>query len=467
MSQLTRGSILDRLAVGESLRGVNLVRADLSSLDLPRIDLTDANMRMADLSRANLRESRLGGCFLSGATLNEANLASANMAAASLIGVALKNADLSGADLSGADLTGATLEGSILTGAYLVGTFLNETNLHNTNLSSAFIRMAQMSGSDLSGAILEGADLSQADLSGVRFDGCSLVGATLTGANLSASTLVRCDLRGADLTGVDLSGCDLTGAKLSGIKFSNVKLNDTWAEWIDLSTDGRTENRASLAQIFVGIISKPLGEILVEGRVSDDAWAIIISHICDFQASNPRHADVRLKAIHQGISSSVIYLEATSEASLAAYFGEFAEIMGKGSLELREKLDMVIAERGEEIVSARSFSSNGSSVYGFADIDSIEVVGIDEALSLDDPLDLKSVSHGESLQRTDFLGREKALAIISGNQRIWLEAASSESLTLRPPHGPAMGLDLIRGRFVTDDRRPPNKNTDEKYANSR
>lgn len=467
MSQLTRGSILDRLAVGESLRGVNLVRADLSSLDLPRIDLTDANMRMADLSRANLRESRLGGCFLSGATLNEANLSGANLVAASLIGVALKNADLSGADLSGADLTGATLESSLLVGAYLVGTFLNETNLHNTNLSNAFIRMAQMSGSDLSGANLEGADLSQADLSGVRFDGCSLVGATLTGANLSASTLVRCDLRGADLTGVDLSGCDLTGAKLNGIKFSNVKLNDTWAEWIDLTTDGRSENRASLAQIFVGIMSKPLGEILIEGRVGDDIWALIISHICDFQVTNPQYSDVRLKAIHQGISSSVLYLEAASEAGLTAYFSDFAEIMGKGSFELREKLEAIVTDRGEEFVSARNFRSNGSSVYDFANIDSIEVVGLDDTLSLDDPLDLKTTSHAELLQQTDFWNREKALAIISGNQRIWLEAASSESLTLRPPHGPAMGLDLIRGRFVTEDRRPPNKNLDDRYVNTR
>lgn len=467
MSQLTRGAILDRLAVGESLRGVNLVRADLSSLDLPRIDLTEANLRMADLSHANLRESRLGGCFLSGATLSEANLAGANMAAASLIGVALKNADLSGADLSGADLTGATLEGSRLVGAYLVGTFLNETNLHNTNLSNAFIRMAQISGSDLTGANLEGADLSQTDLSGVRFDGCSLMGATLTGANLSASTLVRCDLRGADLTGVDLSGCDLTGAKLSGIKFSNVKLNDTWAEWIDLGLDGRSENRASLAQVFVGIISKPLGEILVEGRVGDDIWALIISHICDFQSSNPQYADVRLKAIHQGISSSVLYLEAASEAGLVAYFSEFAEIMGKGSFELREKLETALADRGQELLTARSYASNGSAAYNFTEADSIEIVGLEEAISLDDPLDLKTNSHAESLQQTDFWNREKAVVIISGNHRIWLESASSESLTLRPPHGPAMGLDLIRGRFVTDERRPPHKSMDDQYIGSR
>jgi hypothetical protein len=59
----------------------------------------------------------------------------------------------------------------------------------------------------------------------------------------------------------------------------------------------------------------------------------------------------------------------------------------------------------------------------------------------------------EALQSTPFWASEKAFVILTGNRRIWLEAASSESLTLRPPHGANTGIDLIRGRFVTDEQR--------------
>ncbi|MEW6210472.1 MAG: pentapeptide repeat-containing protein [Acidobacteriota bacterium] len=441
MSQLTRGDILDRLAVGENLRGASLVRADLSELDLTRIDLTGANLRMADLSRSDMKESRLTSCSLSGATLNGTNLVGANLVEASLIGVLLKGGDLSRADLSGADLTGANLESAQLAGAYLVGAFLNETDLNRANLSGAFVRMAQMAGCILSGAVMEGADFSHADLSGVRFDGGSLVGATLAGANLSASTLLNCDLRNADLTGADLSGCNLTGAKLSGIKFSGVKLNDTWAEWVDLSADGKGEERATLIHVFANLMSNPLAQILIQGRVNDEAWAVILAHLCDFRSTHPNNSDVRMKAIHQGVSSSALYLEASSESSLVAYFTEFANIMGKGSEELLEKLDATGSGRD----GGRPARSSGSLL---ASLNPLE-----QAINPEDPLDLQMGSHAEAMQSTEFWPSEKAIVILTGDRKIWLEAVSSESLTLRPPPGSLMGVDLIRGRFVTEEIR--------------
>jgi uncharacterized protein YjbI with pentapeptide repeats len=448
MSQLTRGDILDRLAAGESLRAASLVRADLSAMDLTRIDLTGANLRMADLSGSDLKEARLTGCSLSGATLNEANLVGANLVEASLIGVLLKGADVSRADLSGADLTGANLESTRLEGAYLVGAFLNETDLSRADLSGAFVRMAQMAGSTLAGATLDGADLSHADLSGVRFDGCSMVGVTLAGANLSASTLSNCDLRNADVTGADLSGCNLTGAKLSGIKFSGVKLNDTWAEWINLSADGKGEERATLTHVFAGMLNKPLAEILIQGRVNDDAWAVILSHLCDFRSSHSASSDVKLKALQQGVNSSALYLEAGSETTLAAYFSEFAKIMGKGSDELIEKLDTVLPSEKESRMHS-SGSSNGRASASFLAANN----PLDQALNLEDPLDLRSSSHAEAMQATDFWSAEKAIVILTGDRRVWLEAASGESLTIRPPHGSNVGIDLIRGRFVTEESR--------------
>ncbi len=430
MPQLSRVEILDRIARGEGLRGANLVRTDLSG----------ANLRMADLNCANLREARLTGCFLSGAIMNEANLTGANLVESSMIGATMKGADLSRADLSGSDLTGANLQGAALAGAYLVGTFLNETDLSGANLAGAFVRMAQMAGSNLAGASLEDADLSYADLSDVRLDGCCLISANLIGANLSGSTLNGCDLRGADLTGADLSGCNLTGAKLRDVRFAGVKLADAWAEWVDMAIDG-IEDRASLEEVFVGIIGKPVAQFLVEGRVGDDVWAVILAHLCAFQVSHPTNSGVHLRGIHEGISSSALYLEAEHESSLAAYLAEFADIIGKGSLELFEQLATAVAER-TECASGRSVLSPESDTPS----SSSRLDGLDQALS-------QLAGMVEALHQTAFWTSDKAVLILTGNRQIWLEATSNPSLTLRPPHGAAVGVDLVRGHFVTDEIR--------------
>jgi len=436
MPQLSRGDILARVARGEGLKGVNLVRADLSAMDLSNVDLSEANLRMADLNRVNLRDARLTGCFLSGAVLNQASLRGANMVESSLIGASLKSADISAADLSGSDLTGANLQGAQLAGAYLVGTFLNETDLSGANLSGAFIRMAQMAGSNLVRASLENADLSYSDLSGVRLDLSSLLNANLTGANLSGSNLKGSDLRGADLTGADLTGCNLTGARLLGVKYPGVKLADAWAEWVDMAADG-VEDRSSLEEVFTGIIGKPVAQVLVEGRVGDDVWTVILAHLCAFQMAHPTNAEVRLRGIHEGISSSVLYLEAEHELSLAAYLAEFADIIGKGSLELFEQLATAVSEHGHRVLG-----ENPSDDYA-SQSSSPSHDGLDQAL--------KSLARKvEALHQTAFWTSDKAVLILTGNRQIWLEATSNPSMTLRPPHGSSVGVDLVRGHFVTD-----------------
>jgi len=437
MPQLSRGDILDRIENGEGLRGANLVRTDLSGMELARVDLAEANLRMADLSRSNLREARLTGCFLSGATLNHASLVGANIVESSMIGATLIGADLSRADLSGSDLTGANLQDAQLAGAYLVGTFLNETDLAGANLTGAFVRMAQMAGSNLAGSSLDGADLSNTDLSGVFLDGSSLVGANLVGANLSGSTLKSCDLRGADLSGADLGGCNLTGAKLREVKFAGLKLADAWAEWVDMAMDG-IEDRASLEEVFIGMIGKPVAQLLVEGRVSDDVWAVILAHLCMFQVNHPANADVRLKGIHNGISSSVMYLEAEHELSLAAYLAELSDIIGRGSLELFSQLATAVAEVSELTASAEFMIRDSAPL--------VLPAGLDGQMG-------ELAARVDALQSTTFWSSEKAVAILTGDRQIWLEATSNPSLSLRPPHGSAVGVDLIRGRFITDELR--------------
>jgi uncharacterized protein YjbI with pentapeptide repeats len=448
MSSLSKGEILERLSSGATMRGSNLVRTDLSSMQLAQIDLAEANLRMADLSSADLREARLNSSSLSGATLIDANLTGASLVESSLIGAILNGADLSRADLSGADLTGANLRGCDLQGAFLVGTFLNETDLTGADLSNAFVRMAQMTGADLSGARLEMVDLSNTDLSGARLDSCCLAGANLSGANLTAVTLSCSDLRGANLSGADLSGCNLTGARLRDVKFDGIKLDDAWADWVNLARDEIHEDRASLEEVFVGIIGKPLVQLLVQGRVGDDVCALILAHLCRFQVTHPNHSDVRLRGIHQGIGASAIYLEAEHELSLAAYLFEFADIIGTGSVELFERLATVVAENEDPgLVPGHLPPANRSSLSGFVSQSSVAVPGGIAHVGGE------VVSSLEALQRTPFWTSEKALVVLTANRRLWLESCSQPDLTLRPPHGATIGIDLVRGQFVTDELR--------------
>lgn len=446
MSPLSRGEIIDRIAMGESLRGVNLVRMDLSLLDLSRADFAEANLRMANLAHSDLRDARLTGSFLSGAVLNHCNLTGTNFVESSMIGAAFVGADLSRADLSGADLTGANLQDADLRGAYMIGTFLNETDLSGARLKGAYIRMAQMAGSTLTGAVLEGADLSYTDLSGARLEGANLMGANLMGANLLASTLAGCNLRGADLTGATLRGCNLTGAKLRDIKFVGVKLEDAWAEWVDLGVDDRNEDRALLEEAFVGIIGKPIAQVLIEGRVSDDVWAVILAHLCEFQAANPEHISVRLRGIHQGISSSAFYLEAKNEMSLAAYLAEFAGIMGQGADEFFEKLAATITD--ESVQESMGGNGGGASAFGLPGLNVLSSGELPPLVTRE-----HQAARFEAMQRTTFWNSDKAFLILTSQRQIWLEATSNPALTLRPPHGSAVGVDLVRGHFVADDHR--------------
>ena len=297
-----------------------------------------------------------------------------------------------------------------------------------------------MAGSNLTGATLDGADLSYTDLSGVRLDECSLVSANLTGANLSASTLTGCNLRGADLTGVDLTGCNLTAAKLHDVRCAGVKLADAWAEWVDISQDGLEEERASLHDVFIGILGRPLAQILIEGRVTDEVLAALLVHLSAFQAARPTESDVTLRAIHQGSNSSAIYLEAEHELSLAAYLIELAELAGKGSSELFEKLSEALADLNESSLVTPALSASE------ADVPRIRTGSLESAPT-------RIVRAIATLKASSFSSSEKSFLILTGNRQPWLEATSNPALTIRPPHGVAIGVDLIRGHFVIEDRR--------------
>jgi hypothetical protein len=128
--------------------------------------------------------------------------------------------------------------------------------------------------------------------------------------------------------------------------------------------------------------------------------------------------------------------------SLAAYLAEFADIIGKGSQELFEQLATAVAEGGGE----RGNEEDSLSSEFLAPSPPARGVELDEALA-------RLALRCESLQETSFWSSDKAVLILTGNRQIWLEATSNPSLTLRPPHGSTVGVDLVRGHFITDEYR--------------
>jgi hypothetical protein len=98
-----------------SLRGANLMRANLR-----RAYLTGGNLQATILFRADLREAdlvgaNLQGAYLAKAKLEEANLRGANLRAADLRGANLRKADLQEAILEGANFRDTDLEGATMT----------------------------------------------------------------------------------------------------------------------------------------------------------------------------------------------------------------------------------------------------------------------------------------------------------------------------------------------------------------
>lgn len=110
---------------GGSLRGADLIGADLAS----------TRLRSADLSGADLAWACLIGADLSGANLRGANFCDANLRSANLRGATLTDADLSGATLLGANLSRARLAGATLIGAIFFRATLTDTDLSGARLS--------------------------------------------------------------------------------------------------------------------------------------------------------------------------------------------------------------------------------------------------------------------------------------------------------------------------------------------
>src|SRR5262249_60295558 len=117
-------------------------------------------------------------------------------------------------------------------------------------------------------------------------------------------------------------------------------------------------------------------------------------------------------------------------------------------VELFEKLAAAVAEQDDPGLKPGPLPpSTRSSLSGFVSQSSVAVPGGIAHVGGE------VVSSLEALQRTPFWTSEKAVVILTSNRRLWLESSSDASLTLRPPHGATLGIDLVKGHFITDEIR--------------
>lgn len=124
--------------------------------------LIDGSLKGANLMRAELQEARMIEANLRGANLMSANLQRAILVKANLQGVRLMEANLQEAHLEYANLQGADLMGAILQEARMTAINLQETILLFANLQGGYLVEANLQGADLRFANLQGANVADA-----------------------------------------------------------------------------------------------------------------------------------------------------------------------------------------------------------------------------------------------------------------------------------------------------------------
>lgn len=211
-----------------SLRGANLIEADMSQADLTEANLSLADLTEADLSQADLIQASMDGADLAEAEVWDADLSYANLWLADLTEAELHHTDLTEADLYKADLTEADLQEANLTETFLWKADLTETILRKSDMTGAYLQSGNLSEADLSNADLTEADLSRTDL---------------TEANLQDADLTDADLERAKLIGVNLFDANLTRIRPYGARFTGVQINNETDFYTDKSEYARWWHR--------------------------------------------------------------------------------------------------------------------------------------------------------------------------------------------------------------------------------
>ncbi len=252
---LTRETVRERAARGESFTGENLHGLDLSGLDLSNLDFSGAELASAILTGARLQSAILAGADLTEADLSEADLSGANLVGADLSKAkmkqsALEDADFTGCIAIGADLTGAALTDAVFEKARMAGAVLGRVEAAGANLSEAdltgcSLRESSWPGADFSKAVLDNADFQGADLSNASMEGavgrkinltdsnlaelrasegCDFTGGIFWNASGPGSNWEKADLTESDFRGSRMEGAVFTSACLKGADLSSADM---------------------------------------------------------------------------------------------------------------------------------------------------------------------------------------------------------------------------------------------------
>jgi uncharacterized protein YjbI with pentapeptide repeats len=279
---LTRETVQERIARGESFAGEDLHDLDLSGLDLSSLDFSSANLAGAILTGAKLQVSILAGADLTEADLSEADLTRANLAESDLTKAKLEKAILKDADftagiLTAADLTEAVLTDAVFEKARMAGAILDRVNARDANfpeadLTESSFRRSSCPGADFSKAVLDKAVFQGADLQEAFFEGA--VGRKI---NLSETDLTnfraseRCDFtdgifwnavgpgsiwENSNLTGSDFRGSRMEGAIFTGACLKQADLSFTDMKFSRFNKTNLLEARLVRMNLFQGSLEK-------------------------------------------------------------------------------------------------------------------------------------------------------------------------------------------------------------------
>lgn len=275
-----RARVLDAIAAGKKLDGMDLAGADLEEMDLSGQSMVGAKLAKAKLMRCNLTGVDLSGADLHEADLSFAVLKESTLTRAALTKVVGREADLRGAKGVSADLSDGDFSRARFDDAHLPGLDLSRTTLGGAQFTAAKLPKVRLfdahgqnvrfDGADLTearaddvslvqssfrevsaqGSTWEGADLTEAIFFGARLDGANVSraaakGAVFSGARarearfsrsmLQGASFLKADLMKATFEQADLSGADLRGASLYGAELWKARLNGAKTDLADVT----------------------------------------------------------------------------------------------------------------------------------------------------------------------------------------------------------------------------------------
>lgn len=182
------------------LRGITLLKEDLSTLDLSGYDLSFANLNQSDLNRTNLSHCRLFKASLEQAVLDECEFVGANLQGADLDECSARRCGFGGADLSFSSFINADVSDASFIRSKMVGADLRASNLTNARLSEM-----DLTDAIFTRATLENSDLKHSNVERTNFELASMTGSRLTGIkNFKKAMWIGADVRDMDLRGAYL-----------------------------------------------------------------------------------------------------------------------------------------------------------------------------------------------------------------------------------------------------------------------